>query len=404
MSETMFVFFLLLTVGGVADWLIERRLTSLLAASTALGACYLIRYEAIAATGAVALCVAGATFVSSWRKGRNQALSDAVANTVTAVLPLIFTFIGFAIASWLITGSPFEQFSSQYGNTAVLASSAPVGTTLVSRVLFGVGELTGAAPLLLLLLGATLLVARGVWAWRALAATAVLGGVLALSALLQASGSTLPFLRFWIAAVPLQVLLGAIVIRNLSAARARAGAGRLGRVLGCGAAVMALVTTVVVSGSATWSAMEDPTYGVQEHQLATVFHTSRDQVGERQTLRQFDTERQVAAYLDRLHLRRGAVLIDVLDGFPLVLASRNPAQFVIPSDRDYSLVLDSPLRHGVQFLLTIPSTGRGAVDAINQRFPGVYDTGGNVATLVLQADADGANPAWRLYQLNAPSH
>jgi len=396
MSEAFFLFFLVLAVGGLAGWLTRGSSLSLVGAATALGACYLVRYEAIAAAGAAAAYVAAVSLVTRFRQNRDAAVSEAIGNSSVLVLPIAFSFSAFAVASWLITGAPFEQFTSQYGNAAVLASAGG-HTTLEARGLFAVGELTGAAPLLIPLAIVVLITARGVSERRAMAAVVVFGGVLALSALLQASGSTLPFLRFWIAAVPLQVMLGAIAARHLLAARPRGGLlKRIGvdGVIGAG-----VVLTIAGSASATWAAVTDPVYGLQEHHLATVVHPGRERPDERQTLRQFTTERGIARYLDQLDLPRGSVLVDVLDGFPLVLDSRNPAQFVIPSDRDFALVLGDPVGHGIRYLLTVPPTGRGAVDAVNQRFPGIYDSGANIATVELQADQDGPNTGWRLYQL-----
>jgi hypothetical protein len=401
MSEALFLFFLILTVSALADWLTARGPLSLITTGTVLGLCYLVRYEAVAAAAATTACVAGVTLVARYRRGRREALSAAVGNGAIAVLPIMFTFVAFAGASWLITGTPFAQFTSQYGNTSVLAATgAPA--TVSSRLVFAVGELTGAAPLLVALLAVVLLVARGVWAWRALAAVTVFGAVLLLSALLQASGGTLPFLRFWIAAVPLQVFLAAAAAGQIRDRVRRAPTPRI-RALGRRVTRTAVVVTAFLgSAAATWGAMQSPVYGWQEHHLTSVVEpagTTADP-GVRQTLRQFDTERQIARYLDQLRLPRGAVLLDVLEGFPIVLASTNPSQFVIPSDRDFVLVLDNPSAHHVRYLLTIAPTGRGAVDALNQRFPGIYETGGTVATLVMQADADGANPGWRLYSLS----
>jgi len=398
MSEAFFLFFLVLAVAGLAAWLADGSPLGLVGSATALGACYLVRYEAIAAAGAAAALVAAAGFVTRFRESRGDAVSDAMGNSSVLVLPIAFSFTAFAVASWLITGAPFAQFTSQYGNAAVLASAGG-RTTLGSRGLFAVGELTGAAPLLVPIAVIVLITVRGVWGRRATAAAVVFGGVLALSALLQASGSTLPFLRFWIVAVPLQVMLGAIAAHRLLTARpSRSRPKRLGLVGVIGAGV---ALTIAGSAGATWAAMQDPVYGLQEHHLASVVHPRRERPDERQTLRQFTAERGIARYLDQLDLPPGSVLVDVLDGFPLVLASRNPAQFVIPSDRDFGLVLGDPAGHGVRYLLAVPPTGRGAVDAVNRRFPGIYDSGANIASVELQADQDGSNTGWRLYKLAA---
>ena len=45
-------------------------------------------------------------------------------------------------------------------------------------------------------------------------------------------------------------------------------------------------------------------------------------------------QREVAAYLDTLHLPRGSVVVDAFSGFAVIAHSADPAQFVITPDED----------------------------------------------------------------------
>ena len=81
-------------------------------------------------------------------------------------------------------------------------------------------------------------------------------------------------------------------------------------------------------------------------------------------------------------------------------ASEHPTRFVIPSDLDFTKILNDPATGGVRYLLTVPNEGRGVSDAINRRYPTIYDNGAELYPVVLEVPNDGADqPNWRLYQV-----
>lgn len=50
--------------------------------------------------------------------------------------------------------------------------------------------------------------------------------------------------------------------------------------------------------------------------------------------------------------------------------------------------------------LAVPNTGRGTSDAVNVRYPALYETGAEIATLELEIPNDGDDqPTWRLYRV-----
>ena len=151
--------------------------------------------------------------------------------------------------------------------------------------------------------------------------------------------------------------------------------------------------------------MADPQRAPQEFALGAVLR--RDSASDRalSVLRTFETERAIAAYLDRLKLPDGSVLVDTSSGFAVVAASRRPKQFVITSDSDFVLDLNDPGRYGVRYLLAVPDEGRGTSDAINRRYPTMYDTGSSIAHLVLGIPQTGADQLpWRLYAVDGGSN
>jgi len=119
-----------------------------------------------------------------------------------------------------------------------------------------------------------------------------------------------------------------------------------------------------------------------------------------QILNTFATERALADYLDAQELPAGSVLMDTVYGFAVFAASDNPRQFVLPSDADFTSVLNDPAGHGVRYILSVPNTGRGSSDAINRRYPTLYDNGANLATLDLEVPNSGLNqPTWRVWRV-----
>ena len=125
---------------------------------------------------------------------------------------------------------------------------------------------------------------------------------------------------------------------------------------------------------------------------------------ERRIAATFSTEREIADYLDGLDLPESSVITDTVYGFAVVAASKKPRTFVVPSDPDFVRLLNDPAEHGIEYLLAVPPTGRGVSDALNQRYPTLYETGADIATLELEIPNDGdSQPNWRLYRVNEPS-
>ena len=168
-----------------------------------------------------------------------------------------------------------------------------------------------------------------------------------------------------------------------------------------GAALVALsVGGMMVTG---W-AMLQPSLSAQQYALRYLFDENpsadADALAARRIIDSFSTERELAAYLDSQNLPEGSILVDTVYGFAVVAASSRPDQFVVPSDQDFTTILNDPAAAGVQYLLTVPNSGRGESDAINRRYPSIYDNGALEFSFVFEAPNDGADqPDWRLYEV-----
>ena len=114
-------------------------------------------------------------------------------------------------------------------------------------------------------------------------------------------------------------------------------------------------------------------------------------------LAQYLAGRDVATYLDSLGLHDGQVLLDSSSGFPIILQSRDPRQFVITSDRDFQAAVQAPAAFGIRYLVVPDDVGYAKLDALNRAYPGLYETGAGIASLVRTFSENGA--AWRIYDV-----
>jgi hypothetical protein len=326
----------------------------------------------------------------------------------------LLAFTGWAIASWLITGEAFAQFTSEYGNKAILAQSGTTGPGFLPGLGF-------AASCILLL--APTLVPIFAWAvfirWRRprmsmlVPPLAIFGAALLFQSVTYAAGGTFPFLRFYIIAVPLTATLALLAVPDGVFVRAiRPGRHALPparepstRSRGGYAGVAAAFAVCAVV--AAWG-MSLPRYAPQEYALDAVLEPDPDDISaqraaEDRIARTFATERAIAHYLDDLNLPDSSIVADTVYGFAIVAASHKPKMFVLPSDPDFVRILNDPASRGAKYLLAVPPTGRGKSDTLNKRYPTLYDDGADIATLELEVPNDGdGQPNWRIYRVNEP--
>ncbi|MCW2494671.1 hypothetical protein [Jatrophihabitans sp.] len=402
MSEAPFLFFTMWAVRRLIRWQRTDDVHDLTAAGLAVGLCYLVRYEALV------IGVMGVVVIVLRHRVRGWKLNKATMDSSILLMPLAITFAFWTGASWLITGDAFAQFSSVYGNSAVLAQSRS-GSSSVA-VSFPIIETLVLSPLLPLIA----IVSFGLAIRRRdidlLPVLLIFGAVLGFEAVSVIRGSTFPFLRYYVLAIPATALLLAFLRPGrggLEARRAgpealppRTGAlpGGVSRILTSLAVVVGLIAPVPV----TLRLMDSATRAPQEYYLKAIFDRRGASDGALSVLRTFGTERGFAAYLDRLDLPDSSVLVDTSSGFAIVAASLRRKQFVITSDHNFVRDLNDPSEYGIQYILAVPDTGRGTADAINRRYPTMYDTGADVAHLAFVVPQTAANQLpWRLYRVNA---
>lgn len=417
MSEALFLFCLCWAVRRLMRWVRTDGVHDLVAAGIALGLGYLTRYDALAPAAAAGLLV----FALSYHRRRHgeYRFAGATMDLVLVSAPVALAFVVWAATSWLITGEAFQQFTSQYGNSAILAQSgASASGSITAALEYSLGAMLILAPLLPLLLpiAGALAVRRG--DLPVAVPMLLFGSVLAFQMLSYATGSTFAFLRFYVAVIPFAAILALLIApahgfppsKRLGkyadtvtaeipepAVRVRSA----GSLIGAGSAAALLLAALPV----TALGMNNQLMAVQEYALGAAVFPNPDNVSAKyndgvRIAATFRTERRLADYLDALDLPPGAVVMDTVYGFAVLVASEKPDRFVIPSDRDFVRVLNRPLERGAKYILAVPNTGRGSSDAVNRRYPSMYENGAQIATLELEIPNDGAGqPNWRLYRI-----
>ncbi|KAA0920031.1 glycosyltransferase family 39 protein [Dietzia sp. ANT_WB102] len=405
MSEALFVFLVVWAVRRLFRWMSTDDVHDLMVAGCALGLAYLARYDALAASGTATLLV-GAV---AWRRSRRPAV--AILDGLLVAAPTVLAFVAWAATSWLITGNAMAQFSSRYGNAAILEQSGGGSGGGMDALTFSLAEIVVLAPALALVGVVSVVLAVRRRDPEPLVLLVLLA-VLTFAVLTYLRGMTFPFLRFYISAVPLAVLCVVFIAPRRGGVRAR----RLGPMpaerrpdpmVGVRPVQVVGLLVVVAGLPVSAFAMLSPALSQEQHALHTAVvpwlgYSDPDLRFEQQAIiASFDTERRLADHLDALGLPEGSVLMDTVQGFPIIASTKRPDRFVIPSDRDFVTILNDPAGHGVQFMLTVPNEGRGTSDALNLRYPTIHDNGAGIATLVMEVLNSGNDrPTWRLWRVN----
>ena len=370
-SEATLVFFLALTCLGLMRWLERRDLNSLLLVGTALAFGYLSRQEFLAAGGASLVLVLVCTYrdaLGSPQRRRWTALTEAA----VAGLPFALAVACWAGSAFMIVGTA----TSYLDVNALQVSASRSGIAAVSggadafhRLGFFLGQLLLLEPLWSVIVVTALAVAWRRRDPRIFAPLVTFGAVAGAQGVLFGAGSTFGWMRFAITVVPLTVVCSGLLVSTRSeptprvAVRTRRRARRVSTgVLTAGAIVAAVVAIPSAVGGLTTERFgrEEaasvhllPGYGwaptgasyIRPHAL--------------------DGFEGIARYFDRQHLRDGSVLTDNTTTFPLILASKRPRQFIIPSDYDFERSVADPAAFKVKYLLL----SNGQTDALRSSYP-----------------------------------
>jgi hypothetical protein len=403
MSEGLYLFTLVATARYLLRWLRDDDLTSLVYSATALGLCYLARNEA-----ALPAVFAGLTIIVVGYLRRSTSQRERIWGALTDAtifeIPFVAAFGGWALVSYVITGQPFQQFTSVYGTTSQIQVAGSVA--LKFRILQDVHDLSYLAPILPVILVLAIVVAVIRRDIGIAAPIVVIGGGLAFDALAYVNNSIQPWFRYFLTAVPLEVLLVGSLFATAPALIRLVPVNtvvtrRTRRPALAALYVLVALAFLIPSSVTTLKGMGNPKIGYEETQhLAYIFspHPSKFDEEAKTT---FPAVLTLADYFSSHHFANGQVIVDNFSGcIPnVILASPNPDVFVIPNDRDFQKTLADPLTFHTHYILDVNPSGDGALTAPNTTFPNLWKTGDGFTKVVHTFRAVGECPEFKLLKV-----
>lgn len=407
MSEGLYLFTLVAATRYLLRWIRTKSLSSLAYAGVWLGLCYLTRNEAIGAAvaGLFAVVLVSYSDSSDAESGR---FAGALHDGVIFFLPCLIAVAGWAIASYVIVGEFFAQFSSVYGNSSQEAFLTH--KKLGARVSYEIHTITSLAPLLVLILLVAIEVALRRKDFMILGPISVVGGALAFDAAAYLNNSIQDFYRYFITTVPLEVLLvGSLFAVAVPSGRAinaqqedgpsPPGPGRRRTV----AAVVAVVVSLALLVPAlitTGAAMLNPKIAPEELKLLGPILHSHPSATDKVYGDSYATIVNDANILSRLHLPNGSIVFDnfVICAPDIITNISQPKVFVIPNDRDFKKILFDPKAFHARYILEANPNPYN-IQATNIQYPTLWSTGDGFAKQVLQIPARSICPEFRLFRV-----
>ncbi|MGE2716872.1 hypothetical protein ACQI4L_22680 [Mycolicibacterium litorale] len=382
LSEAAQMFSLLWCVRHLMLWCEHGRVGDLALTGLALGVGYLARYEALPAAVGVVAVVAAVSWVRSPRAVRRSA---TVLNVLIAVFPFATAFVAWAVTGWIINDELFATLTSQYGNSSQVAgrlahaAGHDAGSTwpVIASRLFGMQPLVGVAIAVAVVVAA---VRRTI---GTVVPVAVFGATLAFAFVAQANSTTFGWFRFYLLAIPL-VICVALAAWQLAK----------------WPSVLLLVASLVVAIPFTGRLVtdEDVAYGQLESGFVSLVDPHGHPPAEHPARRRLISERTLAQWFDAKELPPGSVLMDSFLTWGIWLSSKEPEQFVITSDYDFTAALNRPWDFGIRYIVAT-NPRLNVADAVNRRYDSMWDDGAGIADLVLSADGPTPDEMFRVYRV-----
>jgi hypothetical protein len=239
-----------------------------------------------------------------------------------------------------------------------------------------------------------------------LAPLTVLGGALAFDVVSYLGNGIQDYLRYWIVALPLGILLLGCVVAavqtppSTSGTFVRTGSPLAGHTTGVVVAVCLVLIVMIPTTLSTGHSMLNPKIGVEESfQIGFIFkaHPTKSDLTFPGA---YPEALALGNYFASQHLPDGDVIVDNSTGcVPMMIVTSNqPKLFVIPNDRDFQRILADPITFHTHYIME-PNPAQAPVNAPNLLYPSLWATGGEFTKKVHQFPAGGPCPEFRLFKV-----
>jgi hypothetical protein len=348
MSEMIFFFIIIYTVLNITLWMKEGLPDYILKIGFALAFAFFCRYEAIPFGAAVGLGVMLIIFFSRTEKqyvpktNIKERYFYAEGTAIVLYTPLLYSVILWILFNWIISGNPLYFLNSTYSNASqsefafkldgpiyafsyAIKKTIPFLPPLIALIIVRITTSKLFKNDFLVLIN--MVIIMFVFHW-----------------LMLIGGKSFGWLRFF--SYPLVICM-AWIPYELSELKEKYKPFALFIIS------ISLVSSIILTGLA----LKDPKYSPEEHDVI------------------ISNEALIVANYINEELSEEKVLMDAFLTGGVILNTKNVDNLVISSSLDFKEAIENPHKYGINYLLIPNTTGVGALDAINLKYPELFSSG-----------------------------
>ncbi|MEK3848116.1 hypothetical protein BK143_06195 [Paenibacillus peoriae] len=382
LSDSLYIYFIMMTVIEFALWLKDRMTASLIVSGLALAMAFWTRYEAVPLGVAMAGGVVLAIMFLHRNMGRRELALREKLNKVEAtwlllLLPVVFSGLLWIFFNYLIMGNAFYFLNSEYSNTAQSAELLNddkfveiFSNPLVALKFIASKTLWYSVPLFAILF--IRLLSGRLFRWGTLIILLLFLSVPGLQFLLMMKQSSYGWFRYFMYVFPITVAWLPYELSQLQGRWRRAAFG------------LVSVSLLLTAGLLSY-ALTRPDIAPDENSFLT-------RTGNVNYVRQ-ESDRKIAVWLDE-HLPKSTIMTDSASAYTMIVYSQYPKRFLITSDYLFNKALSYPQDNHVDYILVPKIMSGMPLSKINMVYPNLYEKGAPWVQLEREFNGE-----WRLYKV-----
>ncbi|ALA44166.1 hypothetical protein ABE82_22985 [Paenibacillus peoriae] len=382
LSDSLYIYFIMMTVIEFALWLKDRMTASLIVSGLALAMAFWTRYEAVPLGVAMAGGVVLAIMFLHRNMGRRELalrekLHKVEATWLLLLLPVVFSGLLWIFFNYLIMGNAFYFLNSEYSNTAQSAELLNddkfveiFSNPLVALKFIASKTLWYSVPLFAILF--IRLLSGRLFRWGTWIILLLFLSVPGLQFLLMMKQSSYGWFRYFMYVFPITVAWLPYELSQLQGRWRRAAFG------------LVSVSLLLTAGLLSY-ALTRPDIAPDENSFLT-------RTGNVNYVRQ-ESDRKIAVWLDE-HLPKSTIMTDSASAYTMIVYSQYPKRFLITSDYLFNKALSYPQDSHVDYILVPKIMSGMPLSKINMVYPNLYEKGAPWVQLEREFNGE-----WRLYKV-----
>lgn len=389
MSETLFIFFIIVCVTNFTDLIdTENNTISLILIGFSLAMAFFTRYESI--FFGAALSISAIFIILNHYKNKEDHFRTVYqkieATELTILLPAIYSGLLWLFLNWSIMGDALYFLHSNYSNLAQSEglsknpSIGPVIGNLLGSIQF---VCLKSLPFIIPLVPVVLVRAfmGKLMKTDFLCLVIIMISIPIMQLIMLYKGASYGWLRFFV--YPLPILM-AWLPYELGKLKNKRLIYRI--------SVLSITVSLIFSSYVTWKFMNVSSLASEEYDA---IHAKQSWTYSKNIL-----AKDIVKDLDKRLSEdaKSTVLMDSFNAFQIILDAKYNKQLVITSDLDFKKSLNNPVKHKIGFILVPKPDGISALNAVNERYKNFYYKGAPFAKLEKEYGKE-----WRLYRVIKPS-